>query len=364
MNTQVTGSTAFTLDGAPPQRLAGSTFTPDALRVQFDPASAAQHAGVLEIDVQVPTGLKKWRVPLRGVADASGRQRDRFVMPASADALLIQDASPGAAELQRGLSLQAPALLALARARRASVRVGGVRAEETPATLGQLRDVDGARWLSLDAASAAQLTALLDVGSAMVNPLEAFAGPALAALSGPVGTGWNAGFLRRGASLNVVSLTNAGEGTAQPLSVVLPQLAAVKGSHRPEWTSWSAVGPFGPATAGCTYDEAAPNGLQRTVAAQLRGVVAEHCDLLGDPRLFETSVAPTLFGARDSLSLRAPPSPGSQPNVTVGGVVVPELGANMVRNWSFDVTRRAVTFTSLTLLPGDVVEFEYPTLCE
>ena len=54
--------------------------------------------------------------------------------------------------------------------------------------------------------------------------------------------------------------------------------------------------------------------------------------------------------------------PGALPNVTVGGVAVAEQGANMVRNWTFDVTRSAVTFTSITLLPGDVVELEYPTL--
>ena len=364
MGTQVTGSAAFTLDGTPPQRLAASSFSANAVRVSFDPTAAAQHAGALEFEVQVATGTRKWRVPLRGIADASGRERDRFVMPSSVDSLLIQDASPGAAELQHGLSLRADSLLALARARRASVRIGGVRADETAATLGQLTQLDGLRWLSLDAATAPQLGVLLDVGSAMVNPIEAFLGPGLAAVSGPVVTGWNAGFVRRGASLNVVSLSNAGEGTAQPLAVVLPQLAAVKGSQRPEWLSWSAVGPFSVATTGCTNDEAAPNALQKTAAAQLGGVVAEHCDVLRDAQLFESSVAPTFFGARDSLSLRAPPAPGALPNVTVGGVAVPELGANLVRNWSFDVTRRAVTFSSLTLRPGDVVELEYPTLCE
>ena len=363
MSTTVTGSAALVLDGAPPQRVMASTFVADAMRVQFDPTSAALHAGVLEVEVVVTGGTRKLKVPLRGAATASGRQRDRFVLPSSADALLIQDASPGAGDLQRGLSLRAAALLAIARARRSSVRIGGVRAEETPATLGQLREVDGARWLALDAVAAPQLASLLDVGTAMVNPLEAFAGPAVVALTGPVVTGWNGGFLRRGASLNVVSLTNAGEGSAMPMSVLLPQLAAVKGTQRPEWLSWSAVGPFAPVSAGCTYDEASPNAVQRTMAQQLGGVVAEHCDVLRDPQLFESSVAPTLFGARDSLSLRAPLAVGSLPNVTVGGVVVPELGANMVRNWSFDVTRRAVTFTSLTLQAGDVVEFEYPTSC-
>jgi hypothetical protein len=278
--------------------------------------------------------------------------------------LLVQDASPGAAELQHGLALRADFLLALARARRASVRIGGVLSDETPATLGLLREVSGVRWLTLDAAGAPQLAALLDVGNTATSPLEAFAGPAASALTGAVITGWNAGFLRRSASLNVVSLSNAGEGSAQPMSVLAPQLAAVKGSQRPEWFSWSAVGPFAPATAGCSYDEASPNALQRTLAQQFGGVVAEHCEVLQNAQLFESSVAPTVFGARASLSLRAPIATGSLPSVTVGGVAIPELGANQVRNWTFDVTRRAVTFSSLTLQPGDVVEFEYATLCQ
>lgn len=363
LSAQLSGSAAMTLQGTPPQRLALSSYAADAMRVAFDPSTASLHAGVLELEVAVTGGTRKMRVPLRGRAEASGRQRDRFVMPSSADAVLIQDASPGAGEMQRGLALRADSILALARARRASLRIAGVRADETPATLGQLREVDASKWLSLDTAPASQLAALLDVGTAMNNPLEAFAGPALAALSGPGISGFNAGFLRRGASLNVVSLSNAGEGSAQPMSVLLPQLAALKGTQRPEWLSWGAVGPFAAVTAGCTYDEASPNTLQRTVAQQLGGVVAEHCDIVRDATLFESSIAPTLFGARASVSLRSPLAPGAMPNVTVGGVAVPELGANMVRNWTFDVTRSAVTFTSITLLPGEVVELEYPTLC-
>ncbi|MDP3158223.1 MAG: hypothetical protein Q8N23_36460 [Archangium sp.] len=360
---QVSGSAAMTLVGMPPQRLAVSTFAADALRVAFDPSTVSVHAGVLELEVAVTGGTRKLRVPLRGRAEASGRQRDRFVMPSSADAVLIQDASPGAGEMQHGLALRADSLLALARARRASLRIGAVRADETLATLGQLREVDAAKWLSLDTLPASRLAELFDVGTAMSNPIEAFAGPALAALSGPGIAGFNAGFLRRSASLNVVSLSNAGEGSVQPMSVLLPQLAALKGTQRPEWLSWSAVGPFGAVSTGCTYDEASPNTLQRTAAQQLGGVVAEHCDIVRDATLFESSVAPTLFGARASLSLRAPLAPGALPNVTVGGVAVPEQGANMVRNWTFDVTRSAVTFTSITLLPGDVVELEYPTMC-
>ena len=360
---QVTGSAAFSLEGAPTERLAPSTFEADAMRVRFDPSAAGVHAGTLELQVQVPGGTRTVRVPLRGRGDASGRQRDRFVMPSSADVLLVQDSSAGAGELQRGLSMRADSLLTLARSRNASVRIGGVRADETAATFGQLREVDGLRWLSTDAVSAPQLASLLDVGTAMTNPIEAFLGPALAALSGPTITGFNAGFVRRGASLNVVSLTNAGDGSAQPMSVLLPQLRALKGTQRPEWLSWSAVGPFAPATTGCTYDEASPNSVQRTVAQQLGGVVAEHCEVLASPQLFEASLAPTLFGTRAELSLRAPIETGALPNVIVAGTPIAEQGANMVRNWDFDVTRRSVTFSSLTLLPGDVVEFEYPTLC-
>lgn len=359
----VTGSAALTLDGTPPERLSPSTFEPDALRVRFDPTSASLHAGTLELEVLVTGGTRKLRVPLRGKADASGRQRDRFVMPSSADALLVQAAGGGSGELQRALSTRAGAILALGRARNASVRLAGVRASETPATLGQLRELDGLKWLSLDAVAAPQLAGLLDVGAVSFNPLGAYAGPGLAALSGASITGFNAGFVRRGASLNVVALGNTSEGTVQPMAVLLPQLSALKGTQRPEWLSWSAVGPFAPVTSGCTYDEASPNTLQRTLAQQLGGVAAEHCELLANPQLFESSLLPTLFGARATLSLRAPLELGALPNVTVGGVAVPEQGANMVRNWTYDVTRRAVTFTSLTLLPGDVVEFEYPTLC-
>ena len=89
----------------------------------------------------------------------------------------------------------------------------------------------------------------------------------------------------------------------------------------------------------------------------------EVCQARTTPSLITSQVLPALFGDRDGFSLRAPPAPGSMPVVTVGGVGVPELSPGGGRNWTFDVTRRAVSFSGLTLRSGDVVELEYPTLC-
>ena len=280
-NVEVNGSVALSLDGSPPQRIAPSTFEPNVMRVRFDPTSASVHPGTLEVEVQVTGGTRKLRVPLRGKADPGGRQRDRFVMPSSADALWVQAAGGGSGRPAVGALHARRGILALARSRNASVRVGAVRAKRRRPPW----SAPGGRWVQVALprfAQPAQLAALIDAGPASFNAVEAFTAPGLAALSGPGITGFNAGFLRRGASLNVVSLGNAGEGSTQPMSVLLPQLSALKGTQRPEWLSWSAVGPFGPVTSGCTYDEASPNSFQRTVAQQLGGVTAEHCELLAE----------------------------------------------------------------------------------
>lgn len=358
---RLTGSNVFTLEGMPPERLAASTFEPNALRVRFDPPAAGAYTASLDFEVVVSGGTRRLSVPLRGVADAAGRQRDRFVMPGAADALLVEDASMGTSTWA-ALSGQAQPLLDAARARARSVRLGAVEADEQKS--GRLVEVGAGRWLQLEASSSATLAQLLDPGTAG-RDLEALRGPGLAALSGETITGWNAGFVRRGASLAVASIGNAPDQSAQPVSVVLPQLAALKGSQRPELFTWSVVGPAGPTPAGgCTYDGAITSlDDERALARAWGGAALDVCVVNATPSLFTTQVAPVLFGDRDTVFLRAPIQPGGLPTVSVGGLAVPEQGQGGARNWTWDVTRRAVTFSGLTLRAGDAVELDYPTLC-
>jgi hypothetical protein len=360
--TRLAGSAAFSLDGAAPARLAAVAVEADAFRVRFDPTAVGPHAGTVELDVAVGGSTRTVKVPLRGQATSDGRQRDRFVMPASVDALLLQDASAGALALQQALGGRAAALLDVARGRAASVRLGGVFAEAAGTGAGALREVGGRRWVDLAGATASDLAALLDVAPARATTKSPGAA-ALRALSGAGITGVNAGFLRRGASLELVSMSNADDASPEPLALLAAQARALKGSQRPELLSWSAVGPFSPATSGCTYDGAVTTRTQRALARQLGGAEAEYCQVLQSPQVFEAAVAPTFFGSRDTLTLRAPIAAEALPTVTVGGAVLPEVGANQVRNWTWDVSRRAVTFSSLTLRPGDVVDLEYATTC-
>jgi hypothetical protein len=359
---RLVGSGAFTLEAPTVSRLAAGTLVADALRVSLGASSTGLHAVVLELEVAATGGSRTLRVPLRGQVSAAARQRDRLVLPSSVDALLLQDASAGAGALQRGLGARAAEWLDLARARRASVRLGGVYAEPGQATSGQLRDLAGRRWLELGTATPADLAGLLEVGSARATTKSPGA-VGLAALTGATLTGANAGFLRRGASLEVASLSNADDASPQPLALLVAQARALKGSQRPEAFSWSAVGPFSPATSGCTYEGATGAATQRALARQLGGAEGEFCQVLQSPASFEGAVLPTLFGGRDAVVLRAPIAAGALPTVTLNGAAVPELGQGGARNWTWDVTRRAVTFAGVALRPGDVVELEYPTLC-
>ncbi len=359
---RLVGSAAFAWDAPTASRLAASTLEADAFRVRFDPTAVAPHAAVLELDVAVGAATRTVKVPLRGQATADGVQRDRVVMPTTVDALVLQDASAGAGALQRGLGGRAAAWLDLARAQRASVRLGGVFSEAGQATSGHLRDLSGRRWLELGSATAADVAGLLEVGAAR-STTKSPGAVGVRALSGAVIAGANAGFLRRGASLELVSLSNAEDASPEPLALLVAQARALRGTQRPEALTWSAVGPFSPATSGCSYEGTVGPATQRALARQLAGAEAEFCQVLASPAGFEASVAPTLFGGRDSLSLRAPLAAGALPAVRVNGAALPELGQGGVRNWAFDVTRRAVTFSSLTLRPGDRVDLEYATAC-
>ncbi|MFZ5444209.1 MAG: choice-of-anchor D domain-containing protein [Myxococcota bacterium] len=357
----LTGSSAFTLEGTPPKKLAASSFTPDAVRVRFDPPAAGAFTATLDFEVALTSGTRRLSVPLRGLAVAGGRQKDRVVMPGAVDALLIEDASMGAAPWS-ALSGQAQALLAAAQARGRSIRLGAIEADEQKA--GRLLELGSSRWLELGATSPATLAQLLEPGT-QGRDVEALRGPGLAALTGEGVTGWNRGFLRRGAGLAVASISNAPDQSTQPASVVLPQLAALKGSQRRELLSWSVVGPASASPPpGCTYEGALTSVDDEYAPARaFPGTTLDVCAAVATPARFTTQVAPQLFGDRDTVFLRAPIEPGALPSVSVGGVAVPELGAGGARNWTWDVTRGAVSFSGLALRAGEAVELEYPTLC-
>ena len=53
------------------------------------------------------------------------------------------------------------------------------------------------------------------------------------------------------------------------------------------------------------------------------------------------------------------PEPGQPISVKVGGVAVPELNGSGARLWSYDVTRRAVVFSGVTLLAGSKTQDFY-----
>jgi hypothetical protein len=357
---RVRGTGPFTVEGMPETRVAANSLVPDAVRVSFDPSMEGAFTGTLEFDVSVPMGTRPLLVPLRGVATTIARQRDRFVVPTSVDALLVQDATASMAPLFRSLASQSQAFVDTALARARSVRVASIDAEGA----GVLREVGGQRWLDLELQPVQPLTSLLG-NPALSSAAEQFREPALKALSGVNVTGANRGFVRRTASLGVVVMTDAKDQSTLPVSVWLPQVLALKGSHRPERLRWSHVGPLATMpTAGCTYDDAVTSLTDELAATSATGgVQLEVCQARTTPSLITSQVLPALFGDRDGFSLRAPPAPGSMPVVTVGGVGVPELSPGGGRNWTFDVTRRSVSFSGLSLRSGDVVELEYPTLC-
>lgn len=361
----VRGTGPFTLSGMPEMRLAPNTFVPDALRVSFDPTAEGAFTGTLQLDVAVMNGTKPLVVPLRGVATTAARQRDRFVVPTTVDGLVVQDTTSTMSGLWTSLGAQAQSFIDAANVRARAVRLGAVEAVGG-AGAGALRDLGGQKWADLELQPLQPLGALWGP-SAASSANEVFREPALAALSGAAVTagGANRAFLRRNASLSVAVVTDAKDQSTVPASVWLPQVLALKGSHRPERLSWSHVGPLSAtAPSGCTYDDAVTSLPDELAASSATGgVQLEVCSVRATPSLVTSQLVPALFGDRDGFSLRSPIAAGATPSVFVGGVAVPETTMSGARNWSWDVTRRRVTLSGLALRSGDVVEFEYPTLC-
>jgi hypothetical protein len=182
--------------------------------------------------------------------------------------------------------------------------------------------------------------------------------PALEALTPPLSVGPNAGFLRDGAQLAVVCVTDDSDSSPQPVAFYVAALTNLKQGRLNDLTVSAIAG----------YSQQCPatlleSGRYAAVTAATGGVREEICTADWAQSLSRLSL--TTFGQSGRFFLRGVPDLTAQaPEVRVDGVVVSATMSSTVV-WRYDALSNAVVFEDLFRPPASArVEVTYRPACQ
>lgn len=165
-------------------------------------------------------------------------------------------------------------------------------------------------------------------------------------------------FLRDGATLSVICVTDAPDQSLFPVEHFWNRFAGV----RPSFT-YNVVGPFlsNPPTE-CFYDDRPSPyaGRHEELARRTGGMLGEICST--DWGRMLAQVGGAVAGIRSNFALRS--SPDGAVAVSVDGVQVPAIDSRGARVWSYSAATNSVDFTELyTPSFGSVVDVRYDARC-
>lgn len=316
---------------------------PASVSLVYQPRRLGADEGALRVTVRDGARPVDVLAALAGVGLPRAVTTDTFVQAtrARSDVLFVIDDSPSfaphRADVQRNL---ADVVAALDRQRAGlDFHLGVTTTDDSPAGAqgSLLASPQGTKIFSGATPDlAAQFLATADVGVGG-SESETCLAVAVKALTAPKATdpAQNGGFLRPGATLGVVCITDALEHSA-PLAPLEASLASVAPG-----VSWTVVGPFStPPPGGCSY-EAVDDGVHQQLASRFYGSTFDVCR--ADWGQLLTSFSDLGWSTpRSEFYLSATPAPGTTPTVEVDGVNVPEVGA--ARNWTWEWLSNSIRF--------------------
>ena len=328
-----------------------------AFEVRFTPPAIGSYAGAVSIasnDASTPV----LEIPLSGEGIADGPVTDTFTQKEKlpVDILFVLDCSGSMAEEQAALAAMAAGLAASLNVTGADVQAAVTSMDmETSGLQGAFTGDPGViqlgRGSQLSEEGFAQaLAARFDLGTVCSASEQGF-DTARAALSEPLRSGANAGFLRDGARLVLVFITDEEEQSVDDVSTFVSFFKGLKPAGTVELLHALAVvgdcpdgcsSADGEAAAGCRYTEVANElgGSFRSVCSMQDGGVA--ADLGVQSRLVQTQ-----------FFLSSTPQ-------DVAGMVVKINDSAVTAHWSYDAASNSVIFEA-TYAPagGDVVTVTY-----
>ncbi len=373
----------FLLDGVP-SFMAGAVIPPAApmpgtFKLKYHPIDLGADTGAFTLDVTQNGGARTdMVVTLRGVGDTAGLNVDTFAQDPrpKADVLWIIDSSCSMYDKQQLLSMNFASVIQYA----STVVPGGVDyqmgvIDSDPNTIsgGRLRGTEPSCTVDCN-------PKVLRAGMSNVDALfrskvrvgingsgnEQFAELAVRALTAPLVNTANAGFLRPDATLAIIAVTDAGDQSQMPFSVIEGLLRNIKGAQRPGLFSYNVVGPFSASPPpGCIYDDFTDTVLHEYLVTAFDGATGQICDQQNGFASALQQIGKKAFGYRDRFFLSSQPDLTQMPAFTVqlNGIPVPptNLGGTV---WTYEPASNSLLFTAANVPePGDTLTVAYTVLC-
>ncbi len=356
----LTASSAFSITGLPtlPRRL--QPLEAIELTVRYTPsAAAAGDVATLGASFAQQMGAV-YTMPLAGRGTSQPDRTDRFDFRSpQADVLFVVDDSCSMAQAQAALGAAAGRFAQTLSDRAVDFRVGVVTTDmQSMMRSGRLVGMPTVLEPTTPMFET-ELAARMQVGT-QGSGSEQGVRAAVTAVTEPLVSGPNAGFLRPGAELAIIILSDEEDVSPQP-PLVEEQAATLRQAAGTGRLSVSAIvgpatgqpcqGPYGDAQAAPRYAE--------LVLRAGAGVLTSFCDPMEQSL---ARIAEGLFGGR-VLRLSAEPQPSSI-QVRFDGNLVPATNAMGQTVWSYDAARQAVVFADGSAPPnGSQVTVDYRVYC-
>ncbi|MHB8879236.1 MAG: vWA domain-containing protein, partial [Myxococcaceae bacterium] len=346
----------FHLVAASPIPAGGLIMAPGAapafVTLRYAPLDIGSDSAALLINAIEPGGAVTRMVSLWGKGGPVPEHEDVFYIPVppKVDLLVVVDDSLSMADQQAAMASNFAELIRRG-LRAVDLHVGVITADDRPGA-GQGRligDTSNPKVLTPSTPNVeAAFLAKVNVGAASSAPAAGLS-TALKALSAPLASTDNAGFLRPDAILSVLIVSDGRDSSPLPVADYLAALGALKPSGH---FLFSVVGPFhSTPPAGCTYDTLADDGRYAQAAAG-HGETIEICDSVWwGGTLIEPSTP------RTSFFLNGSPY-GGIVTVLIDGIVVPASA------YQYDQLLNAVVFpASAPPPPGSMLKIRYRSAC-
>lgn len=342
---------------------------PITFTAKYKPIDFGADSGAIALNVVQGGQAVTYMVTMQGKGDSVGLNTDVYTQDAKpkADILLVIDNSCSMSDDQLALGTNFDSFIKYAVSASVDYHLGVTTTDMNASgargrLVGDLNNPKVLTQSTFDVqAKFRTKVALGTSGSAT----EQSAAPALAALTAPLITSDNQGFLRNDAALAVVVVTDAIDQSPQPATFYYNSLMNVKGIKRANMFTYNVIGPFNPnPPSGCYYDGSSDDGRHAYLVGQTNGVKEEICT--PDWAKSLEQLGKTAFGFRTNFFLNAVPdlSGGKTITVEINGVTMPQVDSRGSTVWTYDPVANSINFEPMFVPePGDTLSITYYVTC-
>lgn len=371
----LTGCPEFVITQPPTIPAAGVALTsggaPLTFRARYEPIDYSSDTGAISIQATQNGQPVNYLVTLRGRGDTVGYNEDTFTQDGQprADILIVIDNSGSMGPFQQRMAQNFDYFLKYATDQGVDYHIGVIHGDDASNNhKGRLYPGLSHTDLWITPATANKEVNFADkvkVGTNGDHASETMLAPSLWALTPPLSTGHNAGFLREEAKLAILAVTDAAEQSTpyQPGTYWLNQFLNIKGFNRSNEFTFNAIAGF-QVPGACSYDGGPDDGRFAYLVQQTQGQKGEICTTDWEQTL--EKIGTSAFGFRTSFDLNATPDQGNGPiQVFVDGVAVPRTDPDRGTTiWSYDPVRNAVVFDpNWAPEAGDSLTITYTVAC-